>query len=151
MGPSLKVRTSKHSSRLRTACLLIVYRSIRGVGGVCPGGLCLPMGGVCLRGCVSQHAMGQTPPMWTEWLTDRCKKHYFAPKLRLRAVIYLKGLSTQFTQAPFRINCAQPSTSEQLCRKWHSHWTGTSDCNQVAPQQLQNMIHFISSVYIFRH
>ena len=33
-------------------------------GGVCPGGGCLPgRGGVCPGGAVSQHAMGQTPPV----------------------------------------------------------------------------------------
>ena len=36
--------------------------------------------GVYLSGgvCVSQHAMGQASPLWTEWLTDRCKNITFA-------------------------------------------------------------------------
>ena len=35
--------------------------------------------GVYLPGDVSQHAMGQAPltPLWTEWLTDRCKNITF--------------------------------------------------------------------------
>ena len=59
-----------HSSRMRPALLLTVSRSIWG-GGVCLGVVCLEgvsaRGDVCLGGsaqrvCVSQHAMGQTPP-----------------------------------------------------------------------------------------
>ena len=44
------------------------------------GGVCFPRGVSAPRGCVSQHALGQTPPPhpWTEWLTDRCKNITFA-------------------------------------------------------------------------
>ena len=52
-------KTRMHSSRMRTARLLTVSRSIR-------GGVCL---GECLPGGVSQHAMGQTPPV--NRMTDR--------------------------------------------------------------------------------
>ena len=37
------------------------------------------------RGGVSQHALEQNPPLWTEWLTDRCKNITF-PQIRLRTV-----------------------------------------------------------------
>ena len=63
-----------------TICLLTISFSIlRGIGGVClwmsaqgvsAKGGCLP-GGVCQGVCISQHAMGQTPPM--NRTTDRCK------------------------------------------------------------------------------
>ena len=45
-------------------------------GSVCPGG-CLPGGCLPLvpRGCVSQHAMGQTPPCGQ---TDTCENITFA-------------------------------------------------------------------------
>ena len=81
--------------------------SVNVLGGVCLGGVCL--GGVCL-GCVCpggclptgcllrglstrrctpatcpSHAGIHTPPMWTEWLTDRCKNITF-PQLRFWAV-----------------------------------------------------------------
>ena len=47
-----------HSSRMRTACTLTVSPSM----------LC-SRGGVWSRGVVSQHALRQTPPPWTEFLT----------------------------------------------------------------------------------
>ena len=71
--------TSMHSSRMRTAHLLTIPRSIRG-GGWCPPGGCLPggclPGGVCLRGClpsggVCPIACWDTPPV--NRVTDRCK------------------------------------------------------------------------------
>ena len=40
--------------------------------GVCSGGACSRRGGACHWGVASQHALWQTP-LWTEWLTDRCK------------------------------------------------------------------------------
>ena len=70
--------TSTHSSRMRTARLLTVSHSIQGGegsaqgGGVCLGG-CLPRRGCLPGGCVSQHAMGQTPPPPVDRMTDRCK------------------------------------------------------------------------------
>ena len=66
--------TRLHSSRMRTAHLLTVSqhalgRGVSAQGGVCLRG-CLPegvsaRGGVC-RGDVSQHAMGQSPHLWTD-------------------------------------------------------------------------------------
>ena len=63
--------------------------------GVCPLGGCLPRGshqkGVsaqrgCLpRGCIPACTEADPPPLWTEWLTDRCKNITF-PQLRLRTV-----------------------------------------------------------------
>ena len=77
----------------------------QGGGGVCPGGVSGPGGGVCSggrclvgggsglggsgpgRGCVvSQHALRQTPPLWTEWMTDRCENMTLATT-SLRPVI----------------------------------------------------------------
>ena len=71
-----------HSSGMRTARLLTVSPSMHCAGGVCPGGRLCPEGlstqgdvrpGGCLPlvgrvaasgpGGVSQHAMGQTPPV----------------------------------------------------------------------------------------
>ena len=54
-----------------------------GWGGVCPGvssqgGVC--PGGVCIPACTEADT-----PLWTEWLTDRCKNITF-PHLRLRTV-----------------------------------------------------------------
>ena len=50
---------------------------------------CLPGGGVCREGCLSRGfvCLGgcTTPPLWTEWLTDRCKNITF-PQLRLRVL-----------------------------------------------------------------
>ena len=48
-------------------------------GVVCRG--YLPKGSVCPGGCVSQHAMGQTPPLWTEFLTHACE-NITLPQLR---------------------------------------------------------------------
>ena len=78
-----------HSSRMHTARLLTVSPSMHCAGGSpCQGGLlvggcllarggvsllgrsALPKGGCLLaRGVVSQHALRQTPPPWTEFLT----------------------------------------------------------------------------------
>ena len=68
-----------HSSRMRTVRLLPVSSSMHGrgmsaqgvpaLGVVCPGGVCpggLSAQGVSARVCVSQHAMGQTPPVGTQ-------------------------------------------------------------------------------------
>ena len=54
------------------------------LGGVFPGG-CLPRGFLPRRG-VCPNACWDTPPLWTEWLTDRCKNITF-PQLRCRMVI----------------------------------------------------------------
>ena len=83
-------QTRLHSSRMRTARVLTVSPSILCMGGVCSGGCLLlgrgvcPQGGVSVawgvccqgvsaaggvsapRGVVSQHALRQTPPPWTE-------------------------------------------------------------------------------------
>ena len=90
-----------HSSRMRTARLL----AYPGGGGVCipgggcwyayggmdPGGVCPTPPTICLGGLLrgrgrSAYRGGGRPPLWTEWLTDRCKNITF-PQLRLRAVI----------------------------------------------------------------
>ena len=57
-----------HSSRMRTARLLSVSLSTRrgGGGGVCLGCVCLGWGVSAQGLCVSQYAMVQTPPLWTE-------------------------------------------------------------------------------------
>ena len=56
--------TRLHSSRMRTARSLTVSPSMHCTGGFCSwGGVSAP-GGV-----VSQHALRQTPPLWTEFLT----------------------------------------------------------------------------------
>ena len=66
--------TRMHSSRMRT-----VRSSSRLLGGgVCPDG-CLA------RGCIAACTRIDTP-LWTEWLTDRCKNIAF-PQLRFRTVI----------------------------------------------------------------
>ena len=56
-------------------CLLwgVCSRGVSTLGVSAPGG-CL-LGGVSAPGgmMVSQHALRQTPPLWTEWMTDRCK------------------------------------------------------------------------------
>ena len=59
-----------------------VAQRVSAQGGVCPGG-CLPR-----EGCVSQYALRQIPPLWTEWLTDGCKNITF-PQLRLWKVKFL--------------------------------------------------------------
>ena len=96
--------TSMHSSRMRTARLLPVSPSMHCM----VGGGCLLLGGVCsgvsvsgpggggsasgprgclplVRGggwwCVSQHAMGQTPHLWTEFLTH-ASENITLPQLR---------------------------------------------------------------------
>ena len=61
-----RLTNKKHSSRMRT----VRSSSRLPGGGGCPPEGCLP------RGCVSQHARRQTP-LWTEWLTDRCKNITF--------------------------------------------------------------------------
>ena len=48
-------------SSMHLACGVCIP-ACTGQGGVCPWG-CLPIG------CVSQHALGQTHPPWTEWQT----------------------------------------------------------------------------------
>ena len=66
--------TRIHSSRIRT----VRCRGRLLGGSVCPGE-CLPRG--CLPKEVCVHR-----PLWTEWLTDRCKNITF-PQLLLRTVI----------------------------------------------------------------
>ena len=63
--PQKTTKTRLHSSRMHTARLLTVYPSMHCTGrGVCacPGGGCAPRRG-------SQHALRQTPLLWTEFLT----------------------------------------------------------------------------------
>ena len=66
-----------HSSRMRTARLLTVSRSIGGMclsvqgGGVCQGGL--PRGCVCLGVYPSVSLGRHPPPPWTEFLTHACE------------------------------------------------------------------------------
>ena len=81
-------QTRMHSSRMRTGrSLTVCWRLLPGGGGVCSGGGMSAQGGsaprgvwsgvglvwgdVCSRGSgpggvVSQHALSQTPPLWTE-------------------------------------------------------------------------------------
>ena len=79
------IRTRKHSSRMRTA-----LSSDRRGGGVPARGLrgcTCPAGSTC-RGCASQHALRQTPPLVNR-MTDRCK-NITLPQLRFLTVIILK-------------------------------------------------------------
>ena len=74
---------------LRGGCL--VRRGGLPPGGVVPGpggGVCLP-GGVCLvrREWVSQHALRQTPPLWTD---TRLYKYYLGPTSLWPVTISLK-------------------------------------------------------------
>ena len=95
--------TSMHSSRMRTTRLLPISPSMHCAwGGVCyTGGVCYP-GDVCYLGvsatgarclltggCLLLRGMsafwgvypsmhwGRHTPLWTEWLTDRCKNITF--------------------------------------------------------------------------
>ena len=77
------LETRIHSSRMRTVRCLPGGCLPRGrvcvLGGVCPGGVCLSGGGVCLpaRGVSARHPPG------TEFLTHACENITF-PQLRLR-------------------------------------------------------------------
>ena len=59
------------NSRSLTVCRSLLPRGVSALGGgVCSQGRgCLIPGGVCSQGVVSQHALRQTPPLWTEWQT----------------------------------------------------------------------------------
>ena len=46
-------------------------RGVPARGGVPAGGIC--PGGCLLSACWDTHPPGQTPLLWTEWLTERCK------------------------------------------------------------------------------
>ena len=102
-GPRLSYKTSMHSSRMRTARLLTVSRSVRGGRGCLPGGRCLGVsaqggclprgclpggrvsasggGGVCLGGCLSggclpKEYLPRCMLVYTlpvNRITDRCK------------------------------------------------------------------------------
>ena len=91
----IKVITSMHSSRMGTTRLLPVSPSMHCAGGgLLPGGVSTSRGGVCSRGvsacvgcllpggdllpggCMSACTEADTP-LWTEWLTDRCKNITF--------------------------------------------------------------------------
>ena len=114
------MRTVRSSSRLlrREVCVCLV--GCLSSGNVCLPGGCLPRGsaewgcvsawgGVCLPGgsahggclpgvCVypSMH-WGRHSPLWTEWLTDRCKNIAFL-QLRLRMVII--GITWEILDLP---------------------------------------------------
>ena len=68
------------------------------VGGcMVPGGCMAPVGGaLSRRWVVSQHALKQTPPLWTEWQTG--VKILPCPRLRLRAIM------NQYTGVSFPMN-----------------------------------------------
>ena len=68
-----------HSSRMHTARLLTVFRSIRGVGGVCLGW------GVCLEGCISACIRADPLPRPHEH-NHTGRRTLSCPKPRLRAV-----------------------------------------------------------------
>ena len=75
-----------------------MYPSMHWRGGCFPRGSVCP-GGVCPGWCVPQHPLRQTPPLRTEWLTDRYKNITF-PQLRLRTVkmnvVVLEWITHQF-------------------------------------------------------
>ena len=71
------------------------------VGG---GGGCLPKRGVSAEGvCIPACTEADTLPLWTEWLTDRCKNITF-PQLRLRTVTETCVLFLDLKQV-ININC----------------------------------------------
>ena len=70
-------------------------RGVPAGGCTCPGGVPARGGGTCpvgvpAGGCVSQHALGLTPPLWT----DRHLWKHNLRKLRLRAVINHRAIRT---------------------------------------------------------
>ena len=114
------VVTRMHSSRMRTGRSLTVFRSLllpgeKGVYLPGPGGVCtclVPGGCTWSRGCVPDWSRGGVPawsrgcvylpgpggclvrysPLWTEWMTDRCKnitlaKTSFRPVIRLHRLL----------------------------------------------------------------
>ena len=97
---------------MRTAGLLTVSQHALGKGGclpggcrpggcVCPGEVCLPGG--CLPMGISQHAMGQTPPPWT----DRHLWKHHLRKLRLREVKSISRFIPTGNMPRARNNCYQ--------------------------------------------
>ena len=69
------------------------------LGGVCPGGGVVysggGWGGVCSGGGLSQHALRQTP-LWTEWMTDRCKNITLATTSLRPVIIGWRPWGTSF-------------------------------------------------------
>ena len=80
-GGCLLLGVSDMGTSATGGCLLWGVSATRGC--LIPGGVWY-QGGVCSGGCVSQHAMGQTPP--PPPLTDRHLWIHNLRKLRLRAV-----------------------------------------------------------------
>ena len=72
-------KTRKHSSRMRTVrCSGRLLGVSLPRGGLLPRrGLCPGKGCVCSGGYIPACTEADTP-LWTEWLTDRCKKHYLS-------------------------------------------------------------------------
>ena len=74
------------------------------LGGVCSGGCLLPggvcsWGGVCSQGCVaSQHALRQTPPLWTESQTPvkTLPRPNFVAAGKISAEILIKTWATMW-------------------------------------------------------
>ena len=101
-----------HSGRMWTAHLLTASRGIR-------AGVCLE--GVCLGGCVSQHATGQTPLLSSygqnDWQTGI--KTLSCPKLHLRAAKIQKHPNIQCRlDIDLNLSCCMI--------KFHNRWNGLS-------------------------
>ena len=110
-----------HSSRMRIvrnrSCLLqggvclvrgcvCSGRGVLAPGGAWSGGVSAPRGG----GVVSQHALRQTP-LWTEWLTDRCKNITFATSLRTVMICVISRKITDCSTEMFQFQYKDSLTS----------------------------------------
>ena len=101
-----------------SAAVAMSIPACTGQGGVCPGG-CLPgevsAQGWCLPGGCFPACTEADNPLWTEWLTDRCKNITF-PLLRLRKVnitikLFLSKQMGFWTDA--KLNAAQLNIRNQ--------------------------------------
>ena len=75
--------TLQWSNRKRE--VLLSGRRERGYPACTGHGVSAQVGDVCQWGCLPQCMLGYASPLWTEWLTDRCK-NITLPELRLRTV-----------------------------------------------------------------
>ena len=122
------MRTARSSSRLLAwGCL---------PGGCLPQGelpgVCLLWGGVCARGWPprgvypSIHLGRHPPPLWTEWLTDRCKNITF-PQLHFQTVTNVEALKEMANRWLNRFGGVLP------CRTMFTASNGMREDNVFSP------------------
>ena len=147
--------TSMHPSRMCTARLLTVSRSIREGGFLPGGGVCLrgsagrgvvSTQGVSAQGWLSQHAMDRDPPP-VKRMTDRCK-NITLPKLHLRAVTSYFSVTHIIPWSAY--HCITHRTEAETVKCQHSNKLRLPEWQNARPFSLFHNEQNLKEMKLFR-